>query len=221
MRYLALLLFASLSTTGADATSERWQAAAEEFLRPHLRDLPGRLSVRLEGAEALPPCDQPAFSLPDGRRPWGRLRIAVRCETPQRWTRYLAIMVASHGTYLTSARRINQGQAIVDADLALREGELTAQPAGVLTDPAQAIGKKTRRAIAAGQALQREQLIQPTLIRQGDKVRARVRTDSFTAEVEAVALTNGGAGESIRIRTDAGKMLTATVRESGLVELLP
>lgn len=229
MRQAVLILLITLLPTRshadpspqASAPPSLWQSRIEEFLRPQLRDLPGRISVRLEGAEALPACDHPAFSLPDGRRPWGRIRVGARCETPQRWTRYLAVMVSAHGRYLVSARRIDQGQAVVDGDLTLREGELTPLPAGVLTDPAQAVGRKTRRAIAAGLPLQREQLIQPVLIRQGDKVKARVRADSFTAEVEAVALTAAGAGENIRIRTEAGKILTGTAREPGLVELPP
>jgi flagella basal body P-ring formation protein FlgA len=192
----------------------------EAFLQNQAAGLPGRVVITIDTpmSGALPPCDALEPFLPGGARLWGRVSVGVKCSSGQPWTRYVPAYVAVHGNYYVAARPIGAGQVLTLADAAVREGDLTALPRGVVVDPAQFDGVTTLNTIASGAPLRRESLRAAMAVQQGQNVRVRARGPGFTVSTEGKAMTNAAIGAMVRIKTPGGQLLSGTVLADGSVE---
>ena len=72
--------------------------------------------------------------------------------------------------------------------------------------------QELQRTLAAGQSLHADHLRPAPSIRSGEVVAAIAEGDGFRIATDAIALASAGEGQSIRVRTPGGKVL------SGLVE---
>ena len=193
-----------------------------EFLQDEATGLPGEVSVSVSPLDAnnrLPACAALTPFLPAGTRPWGRISVGVRCDSPVVWTVYLQAHVAVHGAYLVSARPLRAGQIIGHADVTTRQGDLTVLPENTLTDGTMASGHTTRFAIAAGQPLRGDMLRIPHIVRQGQNVQVISAGPGFRIASEGRALNNAAPGESVRVRLGNGQTVSGTAQSDGVVEV--
>lgn len=226
-RHLAALLLLCAVLPGAaraqqDPAPVRQQV--EQFLRSASAGLPGQVSISVGAVDArnqLPPCERLEAFLPAGIRAWGRINVGVRCLQPAPWTIYVPAQVAVLGDYLVVAQPLRAGQIVGPADLRRESGDLTEQPASVLTDPAQAQGHPTRYALAAGQPLRAEMLRLPPAVQQGQKVRVVSAGPGFQVSNEGVALNTVGEGQVAQVRLPGGQVLSGIARPGGVVEIRP
>ena len=196
----------------------------DQFLRAATGGLPGQVTVTVGAMDArnqLPPCDRFEAFLPAGVRAWGRINVGVRCLQPAPWTIYVPAQVSVTGDYLVIAQPLRAGQIVGPGDVRLERGDLTEQPAGVLTDPVQAQGHPTRYALAAGQPLRGEMLRLPPAVQQGQKVRVVSAGPGFQVSNEGVALNTVGEGQVVQVRMTGGQVLSGIARTGGLVEIRP
>lgn len=201
----------------------------EQFLLTQTGGLPGKVSIRIDTpmSGALPACDALEAFLPNGARVWGRVSVGLRCRggnngdgsaTPV-WTRYVPAYVAVVANYYVAGRPINAGDTLNAADIALREGDLTTLPRGVITNPQQASGMVASNRIALGAPLRLELLRGATVIQQGQNVKVQSQGSGFVVSTEGRAMTNAAAGATIQVKTQAGQILSGIVRADGSVEL--
>ena len=192
----------------------------ENFLQQQAAGLPGRVVITIDTpmSGALPPCDALEPFLPGGARLWGRVSVGVRCSAGQPWTRYVPAYVAVHGNYYVAARPISAGQVLTPADAAVREGDLTALPRGVVVDAAQFDGVTALNSIASGAPLRRESLRAAIAVLQGQNVRLRARGAGFTVSTEGKAMASAAAGALVQVRTAGGQMLSGIALADGTVE---
>jgi flagella basal body P-ring formation protein FlgA len=227
MRRLAPWLLALLLTLPAHAraqTPETVRAVVYEFLRGQSAGQPGQVSIQV-GTPTLPPhlpaCQQLEPWLPAGARAWGKLRVGVRCVEQASWALYVPAEVSVVGTYLVSARALRPGEILGAADVAERSGEITAMGRHLLTDPAQAIGRQMRFAVATGQPLRATMLAAPVVIESGRPVKIIVEGDGFRVANQGTALGNGRAGDRVRVRLHSGKVVSGVAGEDGVVYMRP
>lgn len=214
-----MLASAHAQPYGGVATAE---SAVEAFVTAETRQYGDavRISVGQSGTTAqFPPCVRLDVFLPAGTRLWGKTSVGVKCSEPTAWTAFVPVNVSVSGSYLLTARRVNRGQTLTESDITLMTGDLTTLPAGALTEARLAVGQRVKNALAARQVLTREQLFQPPVIRQGDKVRVVARGGSFFAASDGVALNNAAEGEPVKVRAGNGRTLSGTARLRGEVEL--
>jgi flagella basal body P-ring formation protein FlgA len=196
----------------------------EQLLRSASTGLPGQVNVSVgavDGRNQLPPCERLEAFLPAGTRAWGRISVGVRCLQPAPWTIYVPAQVAVLGDYLVIAQPLRAGQIVGPGDLRRESGDLTEQPASVLTDPAQAQGHAARYALAAGQPLRAEMLRLPPAVQQGQKVRVVSGGPGFQVSNEGVALNTVGEGQVAQVRLPGGQVLSGIARPGGVVEIRP
>ena len=225
---LWVLLSALVVLPGAGAAPARpaapagspWHGVIEQFVLDRATGLPGKVAVRFDKTmlHALPACAAPQPFLPTGARLWGRVSIGVRCHTAQPWVRYVSAHVAVIGVHYVAARPINVGQALTLDDVQAREGDLTALPASVIVDAAQAIEMVASNRIASGAPLRREFLRAPVIIQQGQVVKVVSQGAGFMVSTEGRAMTQAAAGALLQVRTQGGVMVSGIVRSDGLVE---
>ncbi|KIF82164.1 flagellar basal body P-ring formation chaperone FlgA [Noviherbaspirillum autotrophicum] len=194
----------------------------EQFLHTQAAGLPGNASISVGAIDPrlnLAACPSPEAFFPAGSRAWGRTTVGVRCTAPASWTIYVPATVRVHGDYFVAAAPLAQGQTIGQNDIRKVKGDLTTQPAGVITDASQAIGRSLAISAPAGAALRQDTLRAQQAIQQGQTVRITTNGPGFRVSAEARALTNANEGQVVQARTASGQVVSGVARMGGIVEV--
>ncbi|SNS60893.1 flagella basal body P-ring formation protein FlgA [Noviherbaspirillum humi] len=194
----------------------------EQFLTTQSAGLPGEVSISVTPVDPrlnLAACVALEPFLPAGSRVWGKTTVGVRCSVPAPWTVYVSAMVQVNGQYVASAAPLAQGQTVQKADLTMMKGDLTALPAGILTDANQAVGRTVVASLKAGTPLRQDALRAQQAIQQGQVVRVVSGGAGFKVSAEAKALGNAADGQTVQARTQAGQVVSGTARMGGIVEV--
>lgn len=117
-------------------------------------------------------------------------------------------------------RDIRKNEIISASDIRIEKlGAEKRMGVGFLTDTSLAVGKQTRSDIKTGAVLYEKNLFMPSVLKKGDRVRLVAKSGRLTIETLAEAMSDGKSGERIRVRNiDTGKLVSATVIDSGTVE---
>lgn len=224
--FFALLLLltqtAFAQENGPRQDPSRIRQSVEQFLRTQTAGLPGEISMKLGKLDPrlnLASCAALEPFLPAGSRVWGKTTVGVRCTTPTPWTIYLQVSVAVTADYIVAAMPLAQGQIVGPNDLATVKGDLTALPAGIITDASQAIGRTVAMSLPSGTALRQDALRSQPTVQQGQTVRLVSSGPGFQVSAEARALTSASAGQIVQTRTQAGQMISGVAKPGGLVEV--
>ncbi len=170
----------------------------------------------------LPRCKQPVLFLPAGARLHGNGSLGVRCEDmTQPWTIYLTYRISLQGPALVTRWPLAARQMIKAADLVLKEIAYDAPPGDYLRDVALVEGAMTARPIPAGQALTADRLVRSQSVRAGQRVKVWLAGSGFEVTQEGVALNGAQPGETVRVRTDSGKLLQGQATADGRVQIKP
>ena len=218
---LAAGLSAAMCVAAAPLAGDA-RAAVDSLLQAQSAGLPGKVSIRVEAPASgpLPACDALEAFLPRGAAVWGRLSVGLRCHSGQKpWTRYVLARVAVEGRYFVAARNIDTGQALGASDFIARDGDLTALPRSVVTDPAELQGLVAANRIAAGAPLRRELMRGVAVIQQGQTIKVVAEGPGYVVSTEARAMTSAGAGAAVRARTVDGRIVSGVADEEGQIRL--
>ena len=226
-RFAACLVALLLACCSLPLAAAQEQApvkkAIEEFMRMQIKGLPGQASFTIGSLDALNhlvPCPAIDVALAAGARAWGRTSVVVRCQAENPWTIYVAVQVRVLGEYLLTARALSQGQLISEADLTRSRGDLTELPAGIVTDPAQAVGKTVAQAVTSGRPLRTEMLRQVLVVQQGQNVKLTSSGPGFQVSGnEGRALNNAADGQVVQVRLAGGRIVSGIARPGGVVEV--
>ena len=176
----------------------------------------GQLDTRLR----LAPCQRIEPYLPSNTRLWGKTRIGLRCmQGSTLWNVFLPITVKVFGRALVAPTGASAGSVLAPGDLVEAEVDLAAEFTPAVTDAGQAIGRVLAQALQPGQALRQSHLKIRQWFAAGDTVKVIALGDGFSLEGEGQALTNGLEGQSARIRTESGHVLTGRPVSERRVEL--
>lgn len=194
----------------------------EQFLHAQAAGLPGNASIAVGAVDArlnLPACPSPEAFFPPGSRAWGKTTVGVRCTAPTPWTIYVSATMRVHGDYVAAAAPLAQGQSINANSITKIKGDLTALPAGVITDPSQALGRTLAISVPAGAPLRQDALRAQQAIQQGQTVRVTTAGPGFQVSSEARALNNANEGQVAQARTASGQVVSGVARTGGIIEV--
>ncbi len=175
----------------------------------------GEVDARLQ----LAPCDRTEVFLPAGARFWGRSTAGVRCLDGANWSITLPVTVRVFGPALVAAKPLSAGVPVAPEDVRTAEVEWTREPQGVVTTAAQLDQRVLARPIAGGQPIALNALRAQQAVGQGEPVRVVGRGSGFSISADGIALASAVAGQTVRVRTESGKILTGTARPGRLVEV--
>lgn len=198
------------------------RAAVDSLLQAQSAGLPGKVSIRVEAPASgpLPACDALEAFLPRGAAVWGRVSVGLRCHSELKpWTRYVLARVAVEGRYFVAARNIDTGQPLGTSDFIARDGDLTALPRSVVTDPAELQGVVAANRIAAGAPLRRELMRGVAVIQQGQTIKVVAEGPGYVVSTEARAMTSASAGAAVRARTVDGRIVSGVADEEGQIRM--
>ncbi|MCO5099812.1 MAG: flagellar basal body P-ring formation protein FlgA [Burkholderiaceae bacterium] len=195
-----------LAPTQTDEVADEQDAAAPG-LRVEVQI--GRVNPGLR----LAPCARIEPFLPPNARLWGRGYVGVRCAEGASWSTMIPVTVSVYGPALVAALPIPAGTTPRAEDFRIDEVDWTRSPGAPVSDPALLAGRSLGRPLAAGQVLRANDLRIAQTIAAGDPVRIRMVGTGFSVSATGFALAGAGEGQSLRVRTEAGRMLVGTVRD--------
>lgn len=192
----------------------------EQFLATRTAGLPGRVEISIDTPLSgdLPPCEALEAFLPSGSRLWGRVSVGVRCKAPKPWTRYVQAYIGVTGIYHIATRQIEAGQALLPADIAAREADLTTLPASVIVDATQLEGLVALNRITSGAPIRREQLRGKVVVQQGQTVKVVSRGAGFVVSTEGKATASAATGTVLQVKIQGGQLISGIVLPDGSIE---
>ena len=176
----------------------------------------GQLDARLK----LAPCTAVQPYLPSGTRLWGASRIGLRCtDGHARWNVFLPIAVDVFGPALVVNTPLPAGHVLVTEDLRTAEINLAAMPVLPLLKSGLAVGRTLARPLAAAAALYAKDLRARQWFAAGDNIRLIAAGNGWHIRGEGEALAAGLEGQSVRVRTASGRVVSGVVVAERLVEV--
>jgi len=197
------------------------RAAALVFLTQQAAGLPGKADITVTPVfpRGLAACSTLEPFLPAGSRLWGRTTVGVRCSGERPWTLYLQARVSVMATYFVAARAVAPGEVLTAADLIPRDGDLTAMPLAIVTDPSQAVGAVTLSRLAAGLPLRTDMLRGAGAVVIGQSVHVVTSGAGFSISAEGSAMNNAAPGQQVRVKTAGGQIISGIVKDGSTVEI--
>jgi flagellar basal body P-ring formation protein FlgA len=192
------------------------------MLEREMAGINGRVEISvgtLDPRVTLSPCAQIEPFLPKGTPVWGRISIGMRCREGAGWTVFLPVTVKVFGAALVAKKAIANGIAPTEADVESIDGEVSREPGTPILDLKQIEGRVLARAIFPGQMLRLEHFRMAPVISQGDQVKLMARGAGFSVSTDAEALSHALDGQSIRARTETGRVVSGIARAGRIVEL--
>lgn len=201
-----------------------WQQRFEQYAeRVNWRDYQWQIEVTIpEAVSKLPPCRQPyQAETVQVHFPVGRQRLRLRCPDTPGWFITTRSQVSVLMPVVVTRIALDPEHYLQAGDLAVTQILLTAQQGDVLTDLAQAVGRRPQRALRAGQPVRNKMLEAALLVRKGDKVSLTMVEGGLSISMEGTALQDGQKGEIISIKNEkSGKNISATVSGPGQLQIL-
>jgi len=176
----------------------------------------GELDPRLR----LSPCARVEPYLPPGARLWGRTRLGLRCtQGAVNWNVFLPVTVKAFGPAWVLVGNVAPGAPLTASDAMESEVDWAAENAPVMATPELWVGQVATRQLVAGQAIRQSMVRAPQLFRAGAQVKVVARGPGYAVSAAGQALTAAGAGETVRVRMDNGRIVSGLVSESGTIEV--
>lgn len=177
---------------------------------------PGQLDPRLK----LAPCSEIQVFMPAGVPAWGRSRVGLRCAKGQAiWQVFLPIQVEVWAWAPVLARALPAGAQLDESMLTPTEVNWAASATAPHQHASTLVGRVLARPVAAGQALWAADLKTRQWFSQGDTVRIVAQGPGFAISSEGTALGVGLEGQSVRIKTESGRIISAWPVGARQVEL--
>jgi len=172
---------------------------------PRIEVVLGRLDPRLK----LAPCQQILPYLPAGTRPLGHTRMGLRCARgPTAWNVSLPIAVKVWAPSLVASTALPAGTLLEARHLMSAEVDLAERADPAIAVPAAALGRVLARGLAAGEALRRTDLKTRLWFSAGDTVRIVAVGPGYAISSEGQAMGPGLEGQSARVRTESGRIVS-------------
>lgn len=224
---LALLMIfgGALQTTHATAIQslEAISAAIRDTLTPQLAADHAAYQLTIEALDPrlrLPACQQALEVFQQsGNLHAGRVTTGVRCSDPV-WLIYVPVTVQFSQSVVVLTQPVQRGDFLTAQHVTLQTRDVARLPKAYLTDVAQAVGKQTQRALAAGSVLNRHDLSEPLLVKRGQQVMIEAASPAFSIRMNGQALADGALGQRIRVKnTSSGRIIEARVVQANVVQV--
>ncbi len=150
-----------------------------------------------------------------------RMNFVVSCPGSAGWQYNVAVRPDVSIPVVMPKSLIARDTVITADDLQLKKFNINNQREGLMTNPDEAIGLTSKRALQPGKPITRNELVQPVLVKRDQPVMIVSHMDGITASMPGVALKNGRKGEVIKIRNSSSqRIISGVVDDTGVVTTL-
>lgn len=177
----------------------------------------GELDPRLQ----LAPCAEVQAYLPAYARAWGRTRVGLRCVKGEKaWNVSLPVVVKVWAEAPVLQQALPAGAELRPELLGRAVVDWAAANEPPLVNLQALQSRQLAHALKAGSPVRAADLKARLWFASGDTVRVEARGNGFTVGTTAQALGPGLEGQRVRVRTEAGQVLTGQAVGAHRVEVV-
>jgi len=218
--------FITSATAHAEQGSQSHESIAEainSFIAQNI-NLPGEYEVSLTPLDNrlnLPQCAEPLEAYTTNALiKAGRITIGVRCNTEKKWSIFTSAIIKTYQMVVVLSQPIQRGEIFTRQHLAIEKREVSNLREDFVTQIEQIENKQATRQLNTGAVISLRNLVEPKLIKRGDKVVISTTKPDFSIRMTGVAMMDGVKGQLIKVKNqNSGRVLNATVIEPGLVSV--
>jgi flagellar basal body P-ring formation protein FlgA len=212
---------------GAAALEPQQAAQARELLLQAAR------TVKLDGARVevtlgqfdprlrLAPCRRTEAYLPAGQRLLGRTRVGLRClEGTTLWNVSLPVTVSVFAPGVVARAALPAGTLLTEAHLSFGEIDWGADNGRAQADIGPLLGRELVRPLSPGSAVLASDLKTRQWFAAGETVQILARGAGYAVSTDGEALSPGVEGQTVRVRTSNGRVLSGRATGDRLVEVM-
>ncbi|MGZ8917274.1 MAG: flagellar basal body P-ring formation chaperone FlgA [Methylobacter sp.] len=220
---LAFILSTTAQAEQGSQSLESIDVAVKSYIAQNI-NLSGEYEVSLvplDSRLSLPQCPEPleAFTTTDLIKA-GRTTIGVRCNTEKKWSIFTSVIIKTYQIVVVISHPIQRGEILTRQHLALERREVTNFRDDFVTQLEQVENKQVTRQLDSGTVLSLRNLVEPKLIKRGDRVVISTTKSDFSIKMSGIAMMDGTKGQLIGIKNQSsGRIINATVIEPGLVSV--
>lgn len=218
--FVALLAALVLTATSVHAADPGFAQGARVFLEKQINVAGAEVEIVVGDIDprlSLAPCARFEPFVPRGAKLWGRSSLGVRCVEGASWSIYVPIEVRVFAPVQVAARPIARGAPVTAEDVRIERVDLTRVHGTIYGADESLEGTVAARGIAAGEPLRRDFVKPPPVIAAGDPVKIVYEGNGFAASTDGKALAAAGDGQTVRVATASGRVLSGVAREGQVV----
>jgi flagella basal body P-ring formation protein FlgA len=225
LAYCCLGLLGPGAAAADEAAAQGLGPALEAFLRERSPERIARIDLPPLDAlarEAGGPGRSVAFTVHPEQKLVGTVPVgvAVFADGVLHSKQVVTAQVQVARAVVVARRTLPSGRTLTADDLALEERAVASPHADALADPAQAISRRLRRSVRAGEPLRAALLMEEQAVRRGDRVKLRLSHGGLVIEAAGRAEEAGQTGEWIRVRNLASmREVLGRIGEDGVVHV--
>jgi flagellar basal body P-ring formation protein FlgA len=200
------------------------QTAAETYVRAQLPDTRGKYYVtatQLDSRLRLADCaqDLETFVANNGAVQT-RTTIGVRCRDVGGWTLYVPVAVEVEAPVLVLRRALARRARIEALDVELQTRRLPGISSNFVNDMNSLLGRRLRRALAAGTPLTTDALDRDVLVQRGQSVTLIASNGGIEIRAQGRALSEGSERDRVRVQNvNSLKVVEGVVENAGMVRV--
>jgi flagella basal body P-ring formation protein FlgA len=146
------------------------------------------------------------------------MTIGVRCNAEKKWSIFTSAIIKTYQMVVVLSQPIQRGAILTRQYLAIEKREVSNLREDFVTQIEQVEKKQVIRQLESGAILSLRNVVEPTLIKRGDKVIITTTRPDIAIRMSGVAMMNGTKGQLISVKNQSsGRIINATVIEPGLV----
>ncbi len=220
---LAFIFFSAAHAESDSQSLESINEAVKSYIAQNI-NLAGEYEVSLIPLDErlnLPQCVEPldVFTPTDLIKP-GRLTVGVRCNAAKKWSIFTSAIIKTYQRVVVLSLPIQRGEIITRQHLAIEKREVSKLRDDFVTQIEQVENKQASRQLETGTILSLRNLVEPKLIKRGDKIIISTTKPDFSIRMSGIAMMDGTKGQLIRVKNqNSGRIINATVIEPGLVSV--
>lgn len=223
---ILVLTFIFFTTAHAEQGLQSHESIAEavkSYIAQNI-NLSGEYEVSLTPLDSrlnLPQCAEPVeVFTTTGLIKAGRTTIGVRCNTEKKWSIFTSAIIKTYQMVVVLSQPIQRGEILTRQHLAIEKREVSNLREDFVTQPEQIENKQATRQLNTGTVLSLRNIVEPKLVKRGDKVVISTTKPDFSIRMSGVAMMDGTKGELIKVKNqNSGRVINATVIEPGLVSV--
>lgn len=200
------------------------QTAAESYVRAQLPETRGKyyvtatqLDSRLRLADCANALD--VFVANNGSVQT-RTTVGVRCTDVGGWTVYVPVAVEVEGPVLVLRRALARRARVEALDVELQTRRLPGISSNFVNDLNSLLGRRLRRALAAGTPLTTDALDRDVLVQRGQNVTLIASNGGVEIRAQGRALTEGSERDRVRVQNvNSLKVVEGVVENAGTVRV--
>lgn len=220
---LAFVFFTTAHAEQGSQSHESIGEAVKTYIAQNI-NLQGDYEVTLVPLDSrlnLPQCAEPleAFTT-NAVIKAGRSTIGVRCNAEKKWSIFTSAIIKTYRMVAVLMQPIQRGEIITQQHLAIEKRDVSNLREDFVTQIDQAENKQVTRQLNTGAILSLSNLVEPKLIKRGDKIVISTTRSDFSIRMSGIAMMDGTKGQLIQVKNqNSGRIISATVVEPGLVSV--